>query len=960
MKKAYLKKLVGVSLAVCMLGTNFVFANAAEAEDQVVYSVQDIAANDGSVINTTMSDIENEHWNMNALGDVSPEVYKDFPMKIDSHVGNYADMSLDFLYLKTISANDSVTFTVVDENGQSVLDSAFETDQYYLNMADVPMNKTYTLTIDESIDGVEKTYTAYIDTFYTQADFPSNVMVNGLPASDSPAQATWLAVTERNKDMEIVDNSDPNVEEILLLDTPEPLYFYDEHINEFYDQLESNKLYNIFTRATSDGVEQEYSGFISKQPEYAGLGIFVPTYHFRMSAAPSIRPLAAESGLTGLQVKTQSIMYGSYTPGGAGDVYITLPNDGKDYYIIAFRTPETGEYIAETLGNTKTKFEYWSSKDPAGIPEYVETVNIRGENTNARKVTSIMGDQVRYFVISTYDWDAGSTIFRIKYNDYNDTDNSVYAAYDEGRYLEHDNTETDKVNYEYDIDAYMLDNSISGYHRIVINNTNSMGTLDVNFYEYNPSNNVFNPTPIYTKTLNAGKSINNTKMYSARPSRYYFITVTGKFIGTKYDITTLPPDFPDSYEPNNTFATAKGLSGDDGNLTAALHKNDKDVFYFNTVGNDTIFAGVTSAYFNSTTNEDVYYNLKLYKNGSSTPVKTASLDGYLNCFEVSNLQPNTKYYLQIDYEGMDSDAYQPFFEYELRWDITRAQVSTPSAALTGNVVLSHTVGDDITSIDDLLDTVMQSLTCKEGSTVIDDSVAKADVKLYLNNSELTASTVNDLSAGTYSIVAKYKNVTATGGTITLNVTAAAADDKVQLDGITAGSPIDFIELDWLYCARDMANTRLAHEGKSASTSTINEIALMFDLDPDNFLVERRALGDVLKATYRFYTNGAAQTGSGFSGTTNANLLTIDQMYDKIVAGQGAIIQMVDFEHRTDMNYANYLFICGVNKTQQEFLVKDPITGTLNWVSRDSIVNGGYQPDNMNYKFSGAIIEASVQ
>ena len=155
----------------------------------------------------------------------------------------------------------------------------------------------------------------------------------------------------------------------------------------------------------------------------------------------------------------------------------------------------------------------------------------------------------------------------------------------------------------------------------------------------------------------------------------------------------------------------------------------------------------------------------------------------------------------------------------------------------------------------------------------------------------------------------------------------------------------------------MANIRLRRETGASPSMTVNEAAEHFGLSPDDFEVERKKLRETLMAVSYIYSNGELESNAGFTGATNARLFTVDEVYNIVAAGQASIIQMVDFDHKTDMSYAFYLLICGANKDTQELLVKNYLTGQLEWVSRDSLISGGYDESNTKVKFSGGIIEA---
>lgn len=80
--------------------------------DEIVYQIMD--ARTQEVTTTYQSDIDAGHWNVAALGEDSPVIFEEFPMRSTSSVSDYAELTVTFEYLKTLLGNDSATFTVIN------------------------------------------------------------------------------------------------------------------------------------------------------------------------------------------------------------------------------------------------------------------------------------------------------------------------------------------------------------------------------------------------------------------------------------------------------------------------------------------------------------------------------------------------------------------------------------------------------------------------------------------------------------------------------------------------------------------------------------------------------------------------------------------------------------------------------------------------------------------------------
>ena len=155
------------------------------------------------------------------------------------------------------------------------------------------------------------------------------------------------------------------------------------------------------------------------------------------------------------------------------------------------------------------------------------------------------------------------------------------------------------------------------------------------------------------KTVDPGRK--KTFIFNLEPDYDYFVYIYSSkptFVlseGDKYKVKVMGPSTGDSYEPNNTFETAKQITGDDDQLNDAwLHKNDADFYKFTTTEQRIFFAGLNAV-------NSIVYNLSLYDNEKNI-LATAEKDSSIAYIENIKLDPGT-YYVKVDASGLGESAY---------------------------------------------------------------------------------------------------------------------------------------------------------------------------------------------------------------------------------------------------------------------------------------------------------------
>lgn len=902
-------------------------------------------------------------WDNTAVVQDAEHLFEEFPVQVDKMIDNAANLSISFQYLKTLPSGSEASVSVTDfSSGAEVFSSGFASSAR-LEWEDVEIDKTYGVVVTETAGGTTSRYAAMLKTFNTAADFPVNFTLGDYPVySEYSASPSKIMLREAGL---VVQCNHAETEECVPACSPS---FYTQHIpqsqfNTFYGTLESDKLYQIQTNAVVEGVQRNFNGFISTFEGGEYLGVFTRSYGL-YTMEPSELEARLESGDVSSESDIQMMASESDFENAVSYEYYENSygplNEDMPEVIFKWVVPETGYYTIETIGNVDTMITSYSSPTNA---EYSQRDG--GTGGNVKFQIQILEGITKYFLVRKQSGSYGEIGFRIIRDDYTAGDQTNYrdvaqANYKSGNFDSNENPGA-CIDYPGDVDIYVFKTS-PGISHLAIMNPETDLTLDVFTVEGTQTNGFDD----LWKELSLCENFNQNESVKLEQTGYSsgftYFEIKETTIGSwpnnlfGYVFNFYPSNYKDALDVaahstyGNTPATPTNISIPK-TLTATLHRGDSDWYKFNSGTGGNLIAELSES-----AELRRQYEINLFRVSDveiisadppewydATNIGTVTTNSSSKTLTYS-LTPNTDYFLEVTQPNNAIYNADPEDYYTLNIDIALPN----SASLNGNVTLSHTAGENITSLDAFKSTIMESLTCKDGNTVIADSVAVNNVDLYYNNSLLTPAAVNGFSEGSYTIVAKYKGVAATGGTITLTVSEVVGD-LVELTNIVTAAPIDFIELDWIYSALDMANSRLAHEGSPASTKTVNDVAAVFGLDPENFLVERRALGDTLKATSYFYSNGGSQSGVGFSGTTNANLLTVDEVYNKVSNGQAVIIQIVDFGHRTDMNYANYLLLCGANKTTQELKVKNYITGEVEWVPRSTLINGGYDESNPNEK-----------
>ncbi len=935
-------------------------------------------------------DVSSDNWDSTYVDSTSSKLYEDFPMMINKTIGKDMAMSIEMRYLKNLSEDDNAEVAITDLSDGSVIERYQLTEsEKFVIWDDVKNGGQFAVTLTENISGTENEYNGFIKTMYINEDFPVDITLGDRVYNNSK-DVEYAYVAMKKVGDEPVCNHAEDEECGENCGTASTLTFLNEdELNTFYSALDSDCYYELQFDGIENGYTTHYQGFISTYPGGEDLGVFMPGYTFETSVPDDFAMQEAGIDLANeyeINRASETISSSGFDFVNNVHQYVKYENilmgnlDTDSNYVVEWVVPEEGKYTIETVGNLDTKMYEFTVNSSGNINSTGYVFRSGGTNGNVSRNISILAGQKRYFVINLERGNGGLCAFRIVRKDYSTGDgisgyrDEVQANCDNGIFSEAKNPNC-KIQYNGDVNIF-------GYN--VTKGTGTLGfrniTTPISLVAYTVSSRVDGIDRMWKEfSITMYETDNENENFRERDfsaGRYYIdicqldIPAVGSenyfdSVGSNcgYEFNFYDPALKDDLD-----IAADATYGDSPvspvqitvpytNNTRTIHKGDSDWFTFTTNNQGGDLTAVVKK-----TRNHIQYTISLYEDveiDTTTPpswyvpdnIGTVTEGNDCMILTYSNLLANHTYYIEVD--KPDSLTYSSARPYEISVEIATAQ---PSAVLSGNVALTHTAGNTVSDLGAMKNAVMEKLTCKIGDAVVDSSTAAADVELYLNNEVLTAATVNSLSAGQYTIVPKYSGVAATGGTVTLTVSEPdTPSDIIEID--LPVSTVDEIELDWLHCARAMANYKLSKEGKAQAALADDEVLTALALDPLEHV--RVKYTYTAAATSLFYTNGESQSSTALGKGTNKNLFTETSLYNKLANNGIAIINLADSTDKTNVDSMHYIIICGINRTTRQIKVYDCWQGDealLTWVDYDSVFNGGFDEGNANIKFYAGIYE----
>ena len=924
----------------------------------------------------------NDHWNYDLVSEDTKDLYADFPLLIDKCMGKDMTMSLDFQYLKNINDGDSVEITVTDLADDSVIkDVDLTSDIGYFDLEDIDNNKNIKVSVSENLGGDINQYDGYINTEFVAVDFPVDITIGETEYNyNNGEDVSQIAVKKVGVQPECNHGEDEECNDNCKTASVLDFYEADELNAEFYNGLDSDSYYELQFDATKNGYTEHYRGFISTYPEGESMGVFTRGYSFSMSAPSTIRraPSKAKERRTTIS-KNEFDFSKPYEYNEYRNVR-EMGFDGRTEIVVKWVVPEDGTYTIETIGTADVMWYDFSVKSNGEIADLGYSRRGGGQGANPSETISILEGQIKYYVLISEDGGTGSMAFRIIRNDakalngasaYRD---EVMNNYDNGIFSNYVNTEN-KIRYNGDYNIYAY-NVAKGKANLVF--TNVKTNLKVQKYSISNRQNGFDmiweEETGYIYENIEGEQVKTWDFENA----IYYIDICQETIPKisdtnysdsvdgGYNFSFYDPKAKDIYDENihekyndSPVYPVQITEFPYDNSERTIHKGESDWFSFTTGANGGNFTANLYE-----TDGHQQYDITLYESveivstdppswnvpedvGTTTYVEAPDADskGYwhLTC---DDLLPNNTYYIKIS--RPDSATYSSYYTYRITANIESAEI--PTATLSGNVSLSHTIGEDV-SIAGLKNSVMANLTCYLNGTAVPAASAAGDVELYYNDAVLTADAVNALSAGTYNITVKYKGIAATGGTVTLTVNPEASADEIVMIENLPSEIARTVTFDWVTAARILANTRLVREGSPQTTLTDNKAVKAVKTSGYNV---RGTIDEVVKAANYFYSGGSVDSGDFLDDVVDES--TAERTLSSLIrSGNAVVMQLTSISNPEDLSAMRYVVLYGVNLTKHEYMVFDPGDGYTYSVPKDVMHNGGYK-GNDDLKFTGQVIE----
>ena len=275
--------------SVMAAGSSGIMPLATAAEDTVLYDYID---ENNNVVGITQSELNEGNWNAEALGDVAPNVYEDFPADIDTFVNDYSELQLAIRYMKNIDQHHQASIEISDmSNDATIFESELTESIVYSDVLDI--DKTYKLTLEITDQNETSEYYKIVKTYNDTAEMPDYV-INSQSGGD-----IMIADVDDLKASTVI-NDDGEIE----IDGTMPRYtsVASENFSTYCSALDQDTIYRIYTR---DEDSKLYEGFISVSQ--GGYSIYTPSIElisWDTFNTPSTYALPSSNYVTASRVKS--------------------------------------------------------------------------------------------------------------------------------------------------------------------------------------------------------------------------------------------------------------------------------------------------------------------------------------------------------------------------------------------------------------------------------------------------------------------------------------------------------------------------------------------------------------------------------------------------------------------------------------------------------------------------------
>lgn len=444
-----LRKIMAMGLATIM-AVSSMSALAADNGNEAVYTY----IQDGQEENVTQADLDAGHWDKDALGNTAPVIYENFPMSMTGFTNDFAELSLDCVYMKNINEVNSVHLTITNLLDDTVVyDNDITEQSFYSPILEV--NGQYEVKLTEEIEDKITDYTKVVFVNKTAAQMPEFV---SNPSQDENAQIliadvdTLRAGQTTGEDGEIVvDTSIAKYNKVCAKD------FLD-----YCNSLSGEKTYRVFAL---DG-NRQCGGFFSKSQgnEIYDLTIdaydWEDIYNTEPLTTPTLTIDDVKSSAEEVRVTDASFrLKDTSKQGGYAAYAVYLPQS------FVGSSAKNAQFRISVQGTNKISMKVWSDLKNGVTPQLLRTYT-SNNNTNTTYMDVYTEDYkntaqfISFYVLvyfpSATDGYAMLNVEAISgYED--DVTGSVYNAYNgESAYRELNNTEFTLTD-SWDIDAFCID-----------------------------------------------------------------------------------------------------------------------------------------------------------------------------------------------------------------------------------------------------------------------------------------------------------------------------------------------------------------------------------------------------------------------------------------------------------------------------------------------------------------------
>lgn len=442
-----LKKFITLGLAAVMatsaIGIN---AIAADSDNEIVYSYAD---ENNNIINITQSDLDAEHWNKEALGDTAPAIYENFPMNMTGYSNDVAELYLDFEYMKNLKDMDSVHLEITKLSDDSLIyNEDLQQESFY--SPQIFAGESYKVTLTETVDGNSKSYSKGVTANESEIDMPEYVTN---PDTDDESIIMVGDIEDLKSGKISTGNSisvDTNVAQYAHIKANE--------FKEYYSNLQSNKVYRIYTISNGD----VYSGYMSTEDDIKFYDLTIDSCDWDSFYSPTLLSIPSYT-TTDIKNNAVDARYTEYC--------YKLSETSNNSKCKIFKVAMPDSFLNEknppvfrvvVKGQSKVTAKIWYSADNGTLNSVVSRTSNNNTNTISYPLESLYNAKKSiYFYVMVYLTDEVSGYVSVSFEDVSgygdDVTGSAYEAYNgASSYTSMPNTEFTMTD-SWDVDTFYID-----------------------------------------------------------------------------------------------------------------------------------------------------------------------------------------------------------------------------------------------------------------------------------------------------------------------------------------------------------------------------------------------------------------------------------------------------------------------------------------------------------------------